>query len=97
MLSMLLLTLVDLKQNAQYESCELSFNWGKMRTVGQEIAPQIALRNCSKEAGMKKINIYVIFGEKKIHAIKHIFFQKVSTCLMKPLLVTRKSHHHEGF
>ena len=33
MLSMLLLTLVDLKQNAQYESCELSFNWGKMRTV----------------------------------------------------------------
>ena len=94
---MLLLTLVDFKKYVQYESCKLSFNWGKMRTVGQEIAPQIPLRNCSKEAGMKKVNMYVIFGEKKMHAIKHIFFQKISTCLLKPLLVTRKSPHHEGF
>ena len=23
--------------------------WGKMRTAAQELAPQVALRNCSKE------------------------------------------------
>ena len=32
-----------------------------------------------------------------IHAIKHLLFQKVSTSLMKPLLVTKNHHHHEGF
>ena len=37
------------EKNAQYESCELSFIWGKMRTVAHEAAPQIALRGCSKE------------------------------------------------
>ena len=31
--------------------CELSFIWGRMKTVVWETAPQIALRNCSKEAG----------------------------------------------
>ena len=36
------------KKNAR-ESCKLSFIWGKMRTVAQEIASQIALRNCSRE------------------------------------------------
>ena len=40
--------------NAQYESYELSFIWGKIRTTFQ-----IALRNCSKEAG-EKVRIYVI-------------------------------------
>ena len=34
----------------QCERCELSFIWGKMRTVAWETAPQIALRDCSKEA-----------------------------------------------
>ena len=33
-----------------FESCELSFIWGKMRTEAWEAAPQIALRECSKEA-----------------------------------------------
>ena len=37
------------------------------------------------------------FGDRRIHAIKHIFFQKVSSSLMKPLLVTRNGRHHEGF
>jgi len=36
------------------------------------------------------------FGEGGIHAIKHIFFQKVSTSL-ESSLVMRNSHHHEGF
>ena len=43
--------LVSTKKDAQLESFELSFIWGKMRTAAQEAAPQIALRGCSKEAG----------------------------------------------
>ena len=50
---------VDLKKKtAQCESYELNFVWGKMRT--QETASQTALRNCSKEAGGKRVSIYVI-------------------------------------
>ena len=37
------------KKDVQLDSCELSFIWGKMRTVAHETAPQIALRGCSKE------------------------------------------------
>ena len=33
------------------QSCELSFIWGKIKSADWETAPQIALRNCSKEAG----------------------------------------------
>ena len=36
-----------------------SFIWGKNRTAAQERAPQIALRNCSKEVGGKG-SVYVI-------------------------------------
>ena len=43
-----------MKKNAQCESCELSFIWGKMRTVAQETASQIAL----SEGG--KVSTYVI-------------------------------------
>ena len=32
-----------------YESCKLSFIWGKMRTAAQAMTPQIALRDCFKE------------------------------------------------
>ena len=42
--------LLTLKKKAQCESCELSFIWGKMRTVAQETAFQATLRNCSEEA-----------------------------------------------
>ena len=38
-------------KNAQHENCELHFIWGKMKTLAQETAFQIALRNCSKEVG----------------------------------------------
>ena len=48
---------VSLK-NAQRESCKLNFMWGQVRTIVQETAPQIALRNGSKEAG--KVSTYVI-------------------------------------
>ena len=37
------------KKDVQLESCKLSFIWGKMRTAAREAAPQIALRDCSKE------------------------------------------------
>ena len=33
--------------NMRVASC---FTWGKMRTAARETAPQIALRDCSKEA-----------------------------------------------
>lgn len=46
------------KQKAQCESCELSFVWSKMRTIAQETAFQMALGNCSKEAGGKVSIIY---------------------------------------
>ena len=38
------------KKDAHLESCELSFIWGKMRTVALEVVHQIALRDCSKAA-----------------------------------------------
>ena len=87
----------DLKKKAWFENCKLNFIWGRMRTAAQETAPQIALINCSKEVVGGMVSIYMIFGEGGIHAIKHIFFQKVSTSLMKPLLVTGNSDYHEGF
>ena len=36
-------------------------------------------------------------GKERLHGIKHIFFQKVSAGLVKLLLVTNNSRHHEGF
>ena len=38
------------KKDAQLESCELSFIWGKMRTAAPEAACQRALRDCSLAA-----------------------------------------------
>ena len=38
------------KKVAQCERWELCFIWGKMSSSVQETAPQIALRDCSKEA-----------------------------------------------
>jgi len=60
------------EKNVQHESRELSFIWGKMRTAAKETAPQIALRNCSKEARGQD-SIYVILV-KGVHVIKCIFF-----------------------
>ena len=42
-----------LKKIGQPESCKLSFIWGKMQIVAWETAPQIALRNCSTEVGVR--------------------------------------------
>ena len=40
---------VSTKKDAQCESWELSFIWGKMKTATREATPQITVRNCSKE------------------------------------------------
>ena len=56
---------VNWKKKAQRESCELSFIWGKMRTIARETAIQIALRNCSKEVGVRKVSIYVILVKEE--------------------------------
>ena len=40
---------VSFKKMHEVKSPKLSFIWGKMRTVAQETAPQIALRDCFKE------------------------------------------------
>ena len=55
------------------ESCELSFISDKMKTIAQEAALQIALRNCSKEVEGRSVYI-CDFSERGIHAIKHIIF-----------------------
>ena len=50
-----------------------------MRTAARETAPQIALRNCSKEAGEGEVRIYMILVKGKYMQSNIIFFfQKVS-------------------
>ena len=48
-----------------------------MRTATREITPQIALRNCSKEAG-EKVNIHMILVKGEFMQSSRYFFQKVS-------------------
>ena len=68
-----------------------------MRTAAWETAPQIDLRNCSKDIAGKD-SMYVILVKGGVHATKHIFFlQKVSAGLVKLLIVMRNSRHREGF
>ena len=59
----------------QHESCELSFIWGKMRTIAQETTFQMSLRN-SKEVG-GKVSIYVILVKAE-YMQPNIFLQTVS-------------------
>ena len=42
--------MVSTEKHVQLESCELSFIWGKIKTVAQEAASHRALRDCSKVA-----------------------------------------------
>ena len=65
------------KKDAQCESCELSFIWGKMRTAAQEAAPQIALRDCSKRAVGGR-SIYKILVNGEFDTIKHSFYERFS-------------------
>ena len=52
--------IVKWKKMPQCESWELIFIWGKVRTSAWEIAPQRALRGCSKEAGGRSIDVILL-------------------------------------
>ena len=60
-----------------------------MRTIAWETAFQIALRNGSKEVGVK-VTIYVIL-------VKGEYVQSSTHFCRRLLLVTRSRHHHERF
>ena len=51
-------------------------SWGKMWTVAQEAASQIALRDCSKVAVGGR-SIYKIFGKGEFNTLKHSFYKRV--------------------
>ena len=51
--------------------------WGKIRTIAWEIAPHTALRNCSKEVGVK-VSIYVILVKGEYMQSSTHFWQKVT-------------------
>ena len=53
-----------------------------MRTTAWETAPQIALRNCSKEVGGKD-SIYVILVKGEYMQLSTYFFLQVFVSLMK--------------
>ena len=62
------------RKDEQFESCELSFIWGKMRTAAREAASQRALRDCSKAGGGKSVHKVLVKGE--FSALKHSFYKK---------------------
>ena len=67
------------KTDVQFERCELSFIWGKMRTAAQETASQRTLRNCSKETVGEGQYVTLVKGE--FSAIKHLFYKRFpATC-----------------
>ena len=57
--------------------CELNLICGKTRPMAQEAAFQIAL-TAPKRKGVRKNYYTCDFGEGGIHAIKHMFLQKVA-------------------
>ena len=78
---------VNLK-NAQREGCELSFIWGKMRTIAQQTAFQIALRNCSREVAGRSV-LYMMLVEGGC-AVKHTCWQRLAASheeQMSPLMI----------
>ena len=75
------------KKDAQCESCELSFIWGKMKTAAQETAPQIALRDGSREIVAQGQYIWLCWRGISVQS---------STYLTEGFLLIRRSCcHHE--
>ena len=62
------------KTDAQFERCQLSFIWGKMRTAAQETASQRTLRNCSKQTVGEGQYVTLVKGE--FSAIKHLLYKR---------------------
>ena len=76
-------------ENAQCENCELSFIWGKMRTI----IPGDSTSNSSEkllQRGRGKVSIFMIL-------VKQGCMQSSTYFSRRFLLVTRSSCHHEGF
>ena len=69
---------VDGKKKAQPESCEIHFIWGQMRTIAQETACQIALRNCSIEV-REDVSIHVILVKGHMWNEAHVWQKVVSS------------------
>ena len=74
------------KTDAQFERCELSFIWGKMRTAAQETAPQITQKLLQRDSGGRS----VWFWWRGSSVQSSTYFTKGF------LLVTRSWCHHEG-
>ena len=73
------------KKEAQLQSCQLSFIWGKMRTAALETAPQRALRLLKR--GSQKRSIYKTLVKGEFNAIKRLLYKKFSAShvqLMSP-------------
>ena len=58
----------------QLESCELSFNWGKVRTAVREAVSQTALRLLQSISGGK--SIYKVFMKGEFDTMKDTFYKK---------------------
>ena len=68
------------KTDAQFERCELSFIWGKMRTAAQETAPQITQKLLQRDSGGRSV---CDFGEGGVECNQALTLQKVF-CQEKP-------------
>ena len=85
----------QLKNNTQCESCELSFIWGKMRTVAQETASQVWGTAPKRQRGR---SVYMWFwGRGHTCNQAHIFRRRFLLVLWRLLLIIRSRHHHEWF
>ena len=73
----------------------VKFYWGQNEDHSPEDASRITLRNSSKDIGQDSIYVILVKGEHMQSST--YFLYKVSSSLMKLLLVLRNSCHHEGF
>ena len=85
-----------IKKYIQHGSCELSFYLGKNEDCSLGDSTSDSFEKLLQR-GRGESQYTCDFGERGIHTIKCMFFQKVSTSLMKHLLVIRNGRHHEGF
>ena len=56
----------------------IKFLRGKIRTAAWETAPQISLRDCSKEAGGGR-SIYKVLVKGELNAIKCLLYKRFSS------------------
>ena len=64
---------LTLKKNAECESCELCFIWGKMRTAAWENNTSGSSKKLFQR-GRGKGQYTGEFGEVGVHALDHFFF-----------------------